>query len=129
MNNRLKNLFDAGTRKLGILVLKRREGFHYVPSVYGKAYWKMHDIREDDLFRTTADKVVGSWNTRLYYDRLFTLYNGFKNAVRLADANETINIIEIGAYRGGTSYFLAELSQQLTPDRVKLYTVDTFEGH
>ncbi|MBA4320548.1 MAG: hypothetical protein C0412_19290 [Flavobacterium sp.] len=109
--------------------LKKKYNYHVVPDVYGVNSYKMRDIRDDADFFGIAEPVVKSRRTVLYYDRLFNLFQSLKNVIANSDKSETINILEIGAFHGGGSYFLAAVSQIFAPQRVNMFSIDTFEGH
>ena len=113
----------------GYILYKRKRGYHYVPNIYGRSYRKMRDFREDRFFFKTAKKVIGQKKTLLYYDRLYYIYQSLLNVRKHNRDNEKINILEVGVYKGGSSYFIANISEMLFNSRVKIYCVDTFQGH
>lgn len=104
------------------------QDYHFVPDIYGRMHYVLHDVREDDLFKETADRVIEPRLTLLYYDRLFNLYEAFQNVSRLYAAHK-LNLAEVGVYRGGASYFLCDLTQRLHGGNANFYAIDTFEGH
>ena len=102
--------------------------YHVVPDIYGRNFHLRHDIREDADFKEAADHVIGRGTSLLYYDRLHTLYESIRNVSRLyPDAR--LNVVEVGVYRGGTSFFLCELLRKLHGSHARFYAIDTFEGH
>lgn len=122
-----KRIFE---RWVGLDIFRRRDGYHYVPDIYGKSSHKLIDIREDLLFCRAADKVIKTGKTYLYHDRLFNIYQGLLNVIAQNDRNETLTVLECGVFKGGCSYFMASLLSQLVGrNKFSLYAVDTFEGH
>ncbi len=120
-------LFSA--RKCGIDMYLLKDGYHYVPDIYGKSSIKMYDIRDDDFFYKTARSVINDKRTLLYYDRLHVIYQSLKNIYnQCGNDQEPLNIVEVGVYKGGGSYFIASILKELT-DKINIYCVDTFEGH
>jgi hypothetical protein len=107
-----------------------KDGYHYVPDIYGKSSAKMFDIRDDAYFRESADKVIRDTRTLLYYDRLHVIYQSIKNIHRqYNDSKEYLNAVEVGVYKGGGSYFIALILKDLFKEKINMYCVDTFEGH
>lgn len=108
----------------------RRPGYHYVPDYYGRSSHKQRDLRSLPTFGALADEVTGHGRTLLYYDRLFTIYQSIVSLKRTFDVWPTeVNVVEVGVYRGGTTYFIAELVERLGLQNVRLRCFDTFEGH
>lgn len=103
------------------------EGYHLVPNIYGSTAYKMVDIRSNKTFAQLADEVRSHGRARLYYDRLYTLYQAVENVAHTQEG--TLRIMEIGVYKGGGSYFLAAAARQFSKGSVEQYAVDTFEGH
>jgi O-methyltransferase len=117
--------------RLGLALYIRQSHHHYVPDYYGHAARKLPDLRSLPNFAQLAESVIRSRSTSLYYDRLFTLYQALLNVRRLPAARHggTINIAEVGVYKGGTSYFIASAVQALGFKTVTLHCFDTFAGH
>lgn len=106
------------------------EGWHAVPDYFGRSSGKMRDIREWEPFASHAGKVINARRTMLYYDRLFTIYQAIENvAANLGGLKKRPKLLEIGVYRGGSSYFMTSVSHELIPQRAEVYCVDTFSGH
>ena len=104
------------------------QAYHIVPDIYGRNFRLRHDIREDAGFKGAADHVIGRGISLLYYDRLYNLYESMRNVSRLYPA-ALLNVVEVGVYRGGTSFFLCELLRKLHGSHGQFYAIDTFEGH
>jgi predicted O-methyltransferase YrrM len=90
-------------------------------------YWykaaKRVDIRGIDGFGALAARAIEEHRTGMKYDRLYTLWQA---VARLADG--TAPLIEIGAFRGGSAYFVAEALQwhgRANP----FFVCDTIHGH
>ena len=101
---------------------------HYVPDIYGRSAHLLHDIREDQTFFSLAREAVESNKSQLYYDRLFTLYEALCSVSRRFAAG-SLNVAEVGVYRGGTSHFICSVLQNLDHEIDRFFCVDTFEGH
>lgn len=113
--------------RIGLAIFPFQQNYHYVPDIYGQRWYKLKDPRKDKIFFEEARKVIDQKRTSLYYDRLFTLYEILRDLLR---KYPSINIVESGVYRGGTSYFLASIAQHLMPGKIHaLYSIDTFQGH
>lgn len=127
----IKGMIRCKANKLGfdiIKIEKNQSKYHLVKDIYGVSSYKMVDIREDFLFKEKSTKVISSRKTLLYYDRLHVLYQSILNIIR-NNYNSPINILEVGVFKGGSSYFLASIVQNLLPDKCRMFSVDTFEGH
>jgi hypothetical protein len=103
-----------------------RIGFHVVRDHYGASARKLLPLPDLPEFGPLAAEALRTGRCLLYYDRLFTLYNALKNLQRRN--HEKVGIIEVGVFRGGTSYFLANAIQQLALDAT-FHACDTFTGH
>jgi predicted O-methyltransferase YrrM len=103
--------------------------YHRVPTIYGRAASKLVDIRADPLFYSLAQQVLSARRTLLYFDRLFTLYQVVSNMLRSLPPDAPCRMLEVGAYKGGSSFFLAAVAQALHGNRIEQYAIDTFEGH
>jgi hypothetical protein len=99
---------------------------HHVLDYYGRSSSKQTDIRSLPGFGPLATKVIRQGRTYLYYDRLFTIFQALTNCQRI---DSPLNLVEVGVYQGGTSYFIAAASQTLDLSGTHLYCFDTFEGH
>ncbi len=122
----LNNLFT----KLGFVLYKARDGYHYVPNIYGRSAPKLKYVREYEVFKKAADFARKEGRTNHYYDRLYHLFQAVENTVRTAQVRkENINAVEAGAWKGGSTYFLASLFNFFTPGKVRMWSIDTFEGH
>ena len=98
-----------------------------MPEIYGRRFRKLEDPRHDKIFFEEASQVIEEEKTLLYYDRLFTLYEVLKD---LLLKHPLITVVESGAYRGGTSHFLASTSERLGLGKISaLYSIDTFQGN
>ncbi len=126
----LKKVIVFTARKCGVDLFLLKEGYHYVPDIYGKSSAKMFDIRDDVFFRETANKVIHDKRTLLYYDRLHVIYQSLQNIHnQFISQKEPMNIVEVGVYKGGGSYFIASILKEYFKGNINLYCVDTFEGH
>lgn len=122
-------------RRAGIEILRvrpgyewisRPTGFHLAPDYIGRSAQEQLDIRTLQPFARLAEKVITDRRTYLYYDRLYTIYQGLLNLTRLPDA---AHVAEIGVFRGGGTYFMASVLGELGQGGRRLCAFDTFEGH
>jgi len=80
--------------------------------------------RPDAPFFELADPIVDTKRTLLGYDRLYTFWQAVRNVAAVPGA-----VAEIGAYRGGSSWFIASALKQVCGAEVPLHVFDTFTGH
>ena len=73
---------------------------------------------------TLADPIIDTKRTLLGYDRLYTFWQAVRNVAGVPGA-----VAEIGAYRGGSSWFIASALRQVCGVEVPLHVFDTFTGH
>jgi hypothetical protein len=96
-------------------------------ATYYDYYWhkakKKIDLRSIPDFWETATKVIEEKKTFLYYDRLYTLWQGIMSL----DSSDC-PIAEIGAYKGGSAKFIIETLNK-NKYKNKFFVFDTFEGH
>jgi hypothetical protein len=82
------------------------------------------EFRPDADFFALADQVVENRRTLLGYDRLYVFWQAIRNLRSIPG-----NAAEIGAYRGGSAFFIATAFRQLTGADVRFDVFDTFAGH
>jgi hypothetical protein len=128
MRSWLKNTVFSFLRLIGIAAYVSKPSYHYVPDYFGKSAHKQKDIRTLPVFGELAMKVITSWRSSLYYDRLFTIYQIISRLGLFNRKGQPMNLAEVGVYKGGTSFFMASLAEQLNLP-LHLYCFDTFEGH
>jgi hypothetical protein len=75
-------------------------------------------------FFALADPVVQTQRTLLGYDRLYSFWQAIQNVASLPG-----EVVEVGAYRGGSSYFIASAFVAATGAEASFHVFDTFEGH
>ena len=128
----IKNSFLAFLRAMlqvfGLAVFVKKDDKHYVSDYFGKSAHKQKDIRTLPVFGELAMKVITSGRSSLYYDRLFTIYQIVSRLSLINRKGQPMNLAEVGVYKGGTSFFIAALAEQLNLP-LHLYCFDTFEGH
>src|SRR3989344_2897810 len=86
--------------RFGYVVFRAREGYHYVPTVYGRSAKKLRDIRAHSVFYRSAREVVEAKTTGHFYDRLYHLYQAVENITRIRHGGEKIFILEAGVLKG-----------------------------
>ena len=94
------------------------------PAKKGKRARDALGFRGDERFQRVAERVMEDRRTFLGYERLFVLWQAVNNVYRLG-----LPAAEIGAYKGGSSYFIASAFLELAGRETPLYVFDTFEGH
>lgn len=77
-----------------------------------------------ERFFALVQPVVAASRTLLDYDRLHTLWYAAHNAAPLG-----LPSAEIGAYRGGSAFFLASALRDAAGGELPLQVFDTFSGH
>ncbi len=75
-------------------------------------------------FFAVAEQVIESGRTLLDHSRLHFLWQAAANASAL-----DLPILEIGTYRGGAAFFLAEVLRQFGDGEAEVHVFDAFEGH
>jgi len=119
----------SSLNRAGIDAYLRQPGYQYIPTYY-RGVKKHVDIRALPVFGTLADRAINDGKTLLNYDRIYTIYQALANLARLPQSpQETVNLAEVGVYKGGTSFFIASAAQALDLNPSQLYSFDTFEGH
>jgi hypothetical protein len=129
MRDKVKSLIKRFLATLHVEVFYKKRDYHYVPDYFGKSAHKQQDIRNVPVFGELAHKVIQDGRASLYYDRFFTIYQILSNlTVRKGSGTETLNTVEVGVYKGGTSYFIALLAERLGLP-ISHFCFDTFHGH
>jgi len=117
----------------GLVIYKKIPFHHYIYDFYGKNSHKMNKYYDQDPFFIAASEVIDRKITLLYYDRLFVIYECIKNILcKYNTSKRKLVFLEIGVYKGGSSYFMASILHKLTfgkTENLQLYSIDTFEGH
>ena len=99
-----------------------KRGANYYDYYWRKANKKI-DLKTLPDFSEIATRVIEDKKTFLYYDRLYTLWQGVLGLTSSDSA-----VAEVGAYRGGSAKFIMEaLKKNGTAN--DFYVFDTFEGH
>jgi O-methyltransferase len=84
--------------------------------------WRYNPL--DRAFISVADELVGSARTLLGHDRLNVLWQAARNTAHLG-----LPAVEVGVYRGGSSAFLAQAFAAAGAPGLRIFAVDTFQGH
>ena len=92
------------------------KGYYCIEDEAFRALGKLMDVRSIPYFSEKARVVVDADRTCLGYERLYNLY-------QLVAKRKGLMVVEAGAYKGGSSYFMASVM-----DGGELYVFDTFEG-
>lgn len=119
---------QAGLRFFGIDAYPRKTDYHYVPDIYGHAAYKQIPLNKIPDFGELASRVIQGKRSTLYYDRLHTIYQSLAYLKSRFEPSEALNLVEVGVYKGGTSYFIASVVKRLELQATH-HAFDTFEGH
>lgn len=128
LKNAIVGFVQSFFRLLGLDIFIRKLGYHYVPDYFGKSAHKQQNIRSLPVFGELAGRVIKDGRVSLYFDRLFTIYQILSNWYVRTGGSEVLNTAEVGVYKGGTSYFMALLAEEMKLP-IRHYCFDTFEGH
>lgn len=111
----------------GYFIAKARPDYVYVPRKRVADDKATPLILDRDLrgFYETADKVISEGCTMMRHERLFTIWQALANTRQITGSS----MAEIGVWRGGTSYLMAEGRKRLAGVDAPLIAIDTFEGH
>jgi O-methyltransferase len=90
---------------------------------YWREAFKKVDIRQLMPFGEVAERVIRDGRTYLNVDRLYTLWQALKWLPPTTRA-----VAEVGVYRGGSAWFIAEALRRLNRE-LPFYICDTFQGH
>jgi hypothetical protein len=110
----------------GLFVAKRKEGFVYVDSlrVMDRLNTKAKLSMDIEAFYNLSKKVVREKRTMLHLQRLYVIWQAVFNTHRLK-----LPMVEVGAYRGGSAYFIAAAMLHFSRVNLPFHVFDTFEGH
>jgi O-methyltransferase len=111
----------------GYFIAKARRDHVYVPRKRVADDKATPLILDRDLgaFFEIADKVISEGCTMMRHERLFTLWQALANTRHITGSA----MAEIGVWRGGSSYLLAQGRRRLAGADAPLIAIDTFEGH
>lgn len=131
MTNYIRSIglkIQAVLHLVGVDVYPRKPGYHYVPDLYGHAAFKQIHINELPVFGEMALQVIQQKRSTLYYDRLHVIFQVLAHVRSQFKPSEKINLVEVGVYKGGTSYFIASVVRHFKLQATH-HAFDTFEGH
>ena len=83
---------------------------------------KKVDLRQVEGFSQIAAKVMAEGQSGMHYDRLYALWQAVQSAP------QELPFVEIGAYRGGSAKFIADVLRAASRSP-RFYVCDTFTGH
>lgn len=91
-----------------------------------KREWRASRVpfRPGAAFFDAAEPIVTSRRTVMGYDKLYAIWQAVQNVADVPGA-----AAEVGAYRGGSAYFIASTFLAVTGSEVPMHVFDTFEGH
>jgi predicted O-methyltransferase YrrM len=123
----LERLFDPLVRPFGLRVVDEDVARQAKTASKYEYYWrnanKKVDVRYVEGFGKIARRIIDERRTYLYFDRLYTLWQGVAGQLPGEYA-----VAEVGAYRGGSAHFIADALRHfgLSP---RFFVCDTFAGH
>lgn len=82
------------------------------------------DFRPGPDFFELADPLIETKKTLLGYDRLYVFWQVVRNVTKVPG-----NVAEVGAFRGGSAFFIATTFRMALGADVTMHVIDTFEGH
>ncbi|MBI4114840.1 MAG: class I SAM-dependent methyltransferase [Candidatus Niyogibacteria bacterium] len=126
IKRRIKYTIKRATRFCGYEIFPKKEGYNYIPSIYGGDARRLVDIKEMVSFGTLAKEAIDEGRTLLSYNKLYTAYQVIENAAK--NKNGAFYGAEVGVYKGGMSKFITKTALQFS-DQVNMYSIDTFAGH
>jgi O-methyltransferase len=99
--------------------------------------WTLPNMAVNDgmfnKFCEIASPVISSRRTLLDGNRLYVIYQAIKTVLRCVEEyhyhKELLPVVEIGVYRGGSSFFIASVFKEILGQEVPMYSIDTFTGH
>src|SRR5262245_28546726 len=109
MNDLIKQagkVAQSAFRVLGLDLFLYKPRHHYVADIYGHAAFKQVPLTDLPVFGELASHVIQDRRSTLYYDRLYTIFQVLAHLKTNFDPSEKLNLVEVGVYRGGTSYFI-----------------------
>jgi hypothetical protein len=128
LKRRPGELIKAIFKLAGFDIFIQKSGYHYVPDYFGHAFYKQDFLPQMSVFGEVAQQVIHEEKSSLYYDRLYMIFQAMIYLKSCTSLSQRINFVEIGVYRGGTSYFIASIAQKIKL-AVSHHCFDTFEGH
>jgi len=122
-----KKIRDAYLQKTSqVEIFDRIADYHYVPKYFGAAHKKLPKLPDMPVFGEVAYLAQKEAFCSLDYDRLYTIYNVLH--AFLKSDNGKFGLVEIGAYRGGTSWFMSKIVNDLGLKNTTVHVCDTFSG-
>jgi cephalosporin hydroxylase len=82
------------------------------------------EFRPGAEFFSLADAVITPRRTLLGYDRLYVFWQAISNLQHVPGG-----VVEVGAFRGGSAWFIASALAAQVGEDVPFDVFDTFEGH
>jgi O-methyltransferase len=79
---------------------------------------------EKKSFRKVAEETAESGRSLLDLRRLYTLWQAVGSVRRIPGA-----LLEVGAYRGGSAFFIGRALEAMNVSDRAFHVIDTFEGH
>ncbi|MEW6083519.1 MAG: TylF/MycF/NovP-related O-methyltransferase [Chloroflexota bacterium] len=125
---KIGRLIQLAFRAVGLDLFPYKPTHHYVPDIYGHAAFKQIPLNEERVFENLAAPVIRSKRSSLYYDRLHVIFQALAHLKAQFKAHENLNLVEVGVYKGGTSYFIASVVKHFKLQATH-HAFDTFEGH
>jgi O-methyltransferase len=81
-------------------------------------------VHQPDEFMRLATSVIESGRTLLRFQRLCVIWQAMQNVKHLR-----LPAAEVGAYKGGSAYFIAAGFERICGGELPVHVFDTFHGH
>lgn len=101
-------------------------GFQVTPVAYCPS-WRKLNVYEDPTFVKLSSNENVSANSLLKTDRLYSIYQALNWLSKVR--KHPFHSMEVGVYKGGGSFFIAQCLDNLSTNYSGHFSVDTFEGH
>lgn len=120
-----KSLIIGAASKLNLYATERIENHVYVDRsrVMDNSPPRL-SLHKNDGFVNLATRVVESGRTLLRFQRLTVLWQAMQNVKHLK-----LPAAELGAYKGGSAFFIAAGFREICGVELPLHVFDTFRGH
>ena len=103
---------------------RERQKRHDRERAAGRLLQQRRPLLGDEPFWRLARRVTDDSRTLLGFDRLYVLWQAARNAAPL-----DLTAVEVGAFRGGSAFFLGAALRHWSGREHPLHVFDTFSGH
>lgn len=121
---RLRQLKKLITKTTGLYFARYKPNYRYVDKNVVSTFNRREDSPDYQRFLPIAKDVIETKKTLLDYDRLYIIWQVIRNVYKLRLASA-----EVGSFKGGSAYFIANSYKNLSGEDYVLHIFDTFLGH